>query len=131
VDVSDAAERWARVWEAGWQAADVAAIAALYAPDASYRSHPHRPPEDGGAAGFTRRTFATESAVRCRFARPIAQGDRAAVEWWAVLVDDGAPITLTGTTVLTFDADGLVVAHVDYWVQADGTVEPFPGWGGG
>jgi nuclear transport factor 2 (NTF2) superfamily protein len=130
MDVQRAAERWATTWEQAWAACDPAPIAALYAPDALYRSLPFRDPEAGGALVYTTRTFAEESAVECVFGMPVAAGDRAAVEWWASWVEDGRAITLAGSTFLRFDPDGLVVDHVDYWVEADGRVPPFAGWGG-
>ena len=130
MDTLTAATRWATTWERSWTAGDVASIAALYRPDASYRSPPHREPEQGGALAYVSRTFAQESQVWCRFGPPMATGGRAAVEWWACFDEEGTPITLSGATVLTFDDDGLVVDHVDYWVQADGRRLPFTGWAG-
>jgi hypothetical protein len=111
--------------------ADVEAITALYAPDATYRSSLLREPEVDGAHGFVSRTFAEESEVTCWFGPPIASGARATVEWWATLLEDGRPITLVGMTALTFDEQGLVSDHVDSWMQADGHVLPYPGWAAG
>jgi hypothetical protein len=34
----------------------------------------------------------------------------------------------TGTTVLAFDDDGLVVDHRDHWNQEEERVEHCPGW---
>jgi hypothetical protein len=130
MDTDNAAGRWAATWERAWTAGDVDAIVALYAPTAIYRSHPHREPEVGGARGYVSRTFAEETRVQCRFGAPIAAGDRAAVEWWASFDEMGTDITLSGTTVLRFDVDGLVVDHVDYWVQGEGRLPPFTAWGG-
>ena len=59
-----------------------------------------------------------------------AAGDRAAVEWWATWVENERELTLAGATVLCFDGDGLVLEHVDYWVERDGRMSSFPGWGG-
>lgn len=129
MDVSAAAERWARAWERGWPARDVDAIAALYAQGATYRSHPFREPEPGGARGYLARQFALESDIECQFGQPIASGVRAAVEWWAGWIEEGQTVTLAGATVLMFDPDGRVTEHVDYWVQADGRPQPFAGWG--
>jgi SnoaL-like domain len=130
VDVEDAARRWAETWERAWPAKDADAIAALYADHAVYRSHPMRNPEAGSALGYTRRQFALEDAVECWFGRPIADGDRAAVEWWASWVEAGGELTLAGATVLRFDSDGRVIDHVDYWVEREGRTAPFAGWGG-
>ena len=128
MDALEAATRWGETWERSWTKGDTAAIAALYAPGAAYRSHPHHGPEQGGAAAYVNRIFPGESAVECCFGEPIVMGMRAAVEWWASLVEEAREVTLSGTTILTFDSDGLVVDHVDYWVQSDGRVAPFIGW---
>ena len=130
VDVLEAAKRWAHTWENAWPRSDVEAIAVLYAPGATYRSHPHRAPEEGGARGYVTRQFGEEEAVTCRFGSPIAAGDRAAVEWWASWVEGGLELTLSGATVLRFDQDGQVVEHLDYWADSPGRLVPFPSWGG-
>jgi hypothetical protein len=128
VDVQAAAQRWTATWQRAWPAKQSAQIAALYDPAASYRSSPFRQPEAGGALAYVERQFALEQDVGCQFGEPIAAGDRAAVEWWASLTEDGQLITLAGTTVLRFDADGLVVDHVDYWTQEEGRKVPYAGW---
>ena len=129
MDAREAARRWAETWERAWPAKDAEAIAALYAGDAVYRSHPVRDPEDGGALGYTTRQFALESEIRCRFGEPIVDGDRAAVQWWASWIEAGDEVTIVGATVLRFDEDGLVVDHVDHWVETVGGREPYEGWG--
>ena len=97
-------------------AKQAAEIAALYRDTASYRSSRFGEPEPGGALAYVERQFAVEEAVECRFAEPIASGERAAVEWSASFIEADQAVTLAGTTVLRFDADGLVVDHVDYWM---------------
>jgi hypothetical protein len=131
MDTVQAARRWARTWEQAWREHDAPAIAALYRRDAQYRSSPFRDPEEGGALGYVMRAFVGESGVVCRFGPPMVDGRRAAVEWWAALDEDGAGTTLAGTTVLTFDEDGLVVDHVDYWRHAEQRMPPYPGWAAG
>lgn len=42
MDAAAAARRWADTWERAWPAADVAAIACLYAADAVFFTHPFR-----------------------------------------------------------------------------------------
>jgi homoserine acetyltransferase len=56
-------------------------------------------------------------------------GNRTAVEWWTTLVNDGAPITLAGAFILTFDASGRCRSLREYWQFTDGRHEPKPGWG--
>ena len=130
MDVVEAARRWSTTWERAWAHGDSAAIVALYAPDAVYRSHPHRHPEVGGALGYIGRVFGEESNIECWFGEPVASGHRAAVEWWANFDESGGAVTLTGATILRFDPSGLVVEHVDYWVQSVGRLAPFQEWGG-
>jgi SnoaL-like domain len=128
VDVQSAARRWAETWERAWPTKQSAEIAALYHEAATYRSSPFREAEAGGALAYVESQFTAEEAVECRFAQPIAAGDRAAVEWWASFIEAGQTITLAGATVLRFDSAGLVVDHVDYWVQSQGRTVPYAGW---
>jgi SnoaL-like domain len=117
MDVAAVARRWAETWQHAWPAKQVAEIAELYRDSASYRSSPFGEPEPGGALGYVERQFAVEEAVECHFGEPIASGERAAVEWSASFIEADQAITLAGTTVLRFDSAGLVVDHVDYWMQ--------------
>jgi ketosteroid isomerase-like protein len=126
VDAAAAARRWADVWERGWREADVDSIAALYADDALFLSQPfreHRPPRD-----FVAWAFGEQASAECRFGEPVAGDGRAAVDWWAVVTDrDGSTETLAGTSLLRFDADGLVVEQRDVWVSEEGRRE-LPAW---
>jgi hypothetical protein len=131
VDVLLAARRWAETWQRAWPDKEFQPIAALYEEGASYRSSPFDQPEIGGAVAYVERQFAVEEAVECQFAEPIAAADRAAIEWWASFVEAGQALTLAGTTVLRFNADGQVVDHVDYWMQSQGRAAPYPNWGQG
>ena len=130
MDAAVAAGRWAETWKHGWHTHDAAAIASVYADDAVYRSHPFREPVEGGALAYAQRVFAEEGPLELvRFGEPIVAGDRAAVEWWAVVEENGTLVTLAGTTVVRFRPDGLVSEHVDYWVMQESRAEPFAGWG--
>ena len=110
----DAARKWVEAWELGWRTHDVEPIAARYAEAAVFRSHPFHEPEDPRA--YVERVLAEEEAEpEVWFGEPIVSGDRAAVEYWAILRVEGKEQTLAGTTLLRFDAEGLVVEHRDYW----------------
>lgn len=128
---ADAARRWAATWQAAWEALDVEAVVALYHPDARFSSQPFRAVFDGrdGVRSYVAGAFGEERDVRAWFGTPIVDGDRAAVEWWAALVDEGREVTLAGTSVLRFDADGLVLEQRDTWNVRDGRSEPPTGWG--
>jgi hypothetical protein len=78
---------------------------------------------------YVSQAFAEEQGPRVWVGQPIVEGQRAAIEWWAAVTENGQEITLAGTSVLRFDADGLVVEQRDAWNQADRRREPQEGWG--
>ena len=122
------ARRWAEGYRVAWEAGDPGAAAALYAPDCVFHSAPFREPER--PLDYTRRVFPEATAEDVRFGEPVEEGDRAAVEWWAVLVTpDGEEQALAGCSILRFDEAGLVVEARDYWQLKPGRREPPPGWG--
>lgn len=125
------AQHWAEVWQRAWEAGDVEAVVALYHPDCTFSSQPFRVPYGGrdGVREYVSQAFAEETDVRARFSSPVTDGERAAVEWWATLREGGAEITLAGTSVLRFDASGLVTEQRDTWNQTDGLTSPPEGWG--
>jgi hypothetical protein len=123
MDARAAVQSWIDGWTRGWQAGDPEPIAALYAGDAVFRSHPFREPE-ASARDYVLRAFADETLVECRFGEPVVDGERAAVEYWAVLGTPSGEQTLAGITVLRFGPDGLVVEHRDYWSMEPGRTPP-------
>lgn len=130
MDNSSIAQTWVDAWTKGWPAKDVEAMAAFYSPDATYLSVPFRQPDRGveGVRSYLTREFGVESDIECRFRTPIVDGDRAAIEWWASWVEGGDELTLAGSTFLTFDDEGLIVDHRDYWNQIDERRPPYPTW---
>jgi hypothetical protein len=129
----DHGRRWAEGYERAWRAGEPEAAAALYAPDAHYRSAPFRDPPLGrdGVLAYTRGAYATETAQDPRFGTPFvsASGAAAAVEWWTTMLEEDRPATLMGCSVLTFTPDGLVATGRDYWFLESGVHHPFDGWG--
>ena len=114
MDTREAAQRWADVWARGWREHDAEAIEALYADDAFWQQHPFRDPEPG----YLARVFEEEESAQCAFGAPIVDGDRAAVSWTAqTRLVDGGTEDLAGVSLLRFDADGLVVEHLDFSVE--------------
>jgi hypothetical protein len=119
VTAREAARRWAATWAQAWPAADVAAIAALYAPAATFYSHPFRKPQS--PAEYAEWAFSDQDAAACRFGEPVVDGARAAVDWWAVVTaKDGSEQSLAGTSLLRFGEDGLVVEQRDAWGETSG-----------
>jgi ketosteroid isomerase-like protein len=129
-EAREPAVRWARTWADAWEQLDVDAIVALYAPDARLSTEPFREPYLGtdGVRAYVSRVFGEEEDPRTWFGTPIVDGDRAAISWWASLRENGADVTLAGTSVLRFDADGLVVEQWDAWnAVAERRDPPAPG----
>jgi hypothetical protein len=131
VDTVEAARRWASVWRSGWESKDTDAIVALYAAEARHWSAPFREPGIGrdGVRAYIQGAFDEEDDIRAWFAEPVVDGDRAAVAWWATMIEEGRETTLAGNSLLRFDAAGLVVSQWDSWNQTDGRQEPAPDWG--
>jgi hypothetical protein len=125
----DPVDRWIDGWARGWAAHDVELIASLYADDAVHLSaffREPRPPADYAAWAFS-----DEERAEVWFARPVREGNRAAVAWWAISRGiDGCDTTLAGVSTITFGADGLVVDQRDYWNAAEDTANAPPQeWG--
>jgi len=121
-------KRWAEGYRRAWENDDPDSAAALYAPDCVFRSAPFREPEP--PIEYTRRVFPEARAEGVHFGEPVEEGDRAVVEWWALLITpDGKEQTIAGCSMLRFDDGGLVVEARDYWHMEPGRRDPFPGWG--
>src|ERR1700675_4263338 len=121
---TDGAEASERAWRAG----DGEAAASLYAEDCVFRSHPFRELE--GARAYMRRVIPEAEAPEVWFGEPVEDADRAAVEYWALLVEpDGAESTIAGLHRMRFGADGLVAEARDYWHLEAGHRSPPPEWG--
>jgi len=112
METREAAQRWADVWERGWQEHNAVAITALYADGAVWRQHPFRDPDPD----YLARVFAEEESAQCQFGTPIVDGDQAAVPWSAqTRLADGGSENLAGVSLLRFSEDGLVLEERDFW----------------
>jgi ketosteroid isomerase-like protein len=126
MDTAAAAQAWVDGWAGAWPLGDASAVAALYAEDARFHSHPFREHQEPRA--YAEWAFADQTSAECRFGAPVVEGDRAAVDWWAVItLHDGAQETVAGTSLLRFAADGRVVDQRDAWASQDGRHE-LPHW---
>jgi ketosteroid isomerase-like protein len=126
VDTAAAAHAWAAGWAEAWPAGDASAVEALYAEGARFFSHPFREHQEPRA--YADWAFADQMTAECRFGTPVVAGDRAAVDWWAVITTrDGGEETVAGTSLLRFAPDGLVVDQRDAWASQAGRHE-LPHW---
>jgi len=127
VDTDAAARRWIDAWSRSWRTLDAELLEPVYAPNAVFRSHPFRPAEN--PLDYARWAIAQETGEpEVWMGEPIVSGDRAAIEWWACVVENGERISLAGTSMIRFGDDGRVIEQTDYFGQADGRTPPFSGW---
>ena len=128
MDTEAAAQAWADGWARCWRALDADLLEPVYARDAVQRSHPFREP--GNPIEYARWALGEEEGEpEVWMGEPIVAGARAAIEWWAAVVENGKQVSLAGTSVIRFGEDGRAVEQTDYWGRVDGRVPPFPGWG--
>jgi SnoaL-like protein len=129
VDADAGARAWIDAWTRAWRALDVDLLNSVYTAETVHRSHPFREP--GNPLEYARWAFAEEDGEPdVWMGEPIVAGDRAAIEWWAVVIENGKEVSLAGTSIVRFDPDGRVVEQSDYWGNADGRTPPWAGWGG-
>ena len=122
-----AARAWVDAWERAWPVGDVELVGALYAEECLFYSHPFRKPET--PRDYVAWAFAEQASAECRFGEPVVEGDRAAVDWWAVTTGPDGEETIAGTSLLRFDAAGLVVEQRDAWALEPGRRD-LPDWAG-
>jgi ketosteroid isomerase-like protein len=122
---------WIDAYGRAWRARDPDAAVALFTDDATYRSHPFREPHVGrdGIRRYWEEATSSQEDLDLRFGEPVVEDDRAAVEWWATMRDDGDEITLPGILVLRFAADGRCEELRECWHVERGRHEPPDGWG--
>lgn len=128
MDTEAAARAWSEAWTQAWRRLDAEPLAPVYTPAAVHRSHPFREP--GNPIEYARWALAEEEGEpEVWMGDPIVDEDRAAVEWWAVVIESGKEVSLAGTSILRFGEDGRVVEQSDYWGTTEGRAEPWAGWG--
>jgi ketosteroid isomerase-like protein len=116
VDTREAARQWAATWASSWPAQDADAIVARQAEDGDHWASMFRPFRGRpGLRCYLEEYFAQESRpAQVWFAEPQVDGDRAAVEYWALVYIKDQPMTISGCTVVRFDESGLVAEARDY-----------------
>jgi hypothetical protein len=123
---------WLARYGRAWETADEDEVADLFTAGAVYRSHVFRRPHVGRDAirAYWRGAAGGQRDVTVRFGRPLVEGRRVAVEWWATFVDaDEGELTLPGCLLLRFDGDGRCEELREYWHAEPGLHEPPAGWG--
>jgi ketosteroid isomerase-like protein len=125
------AQQWVQEYGRAWREKNADAVVALFTEDAVYRSSPFRPAAVGAAGirEYWTRATSTQEELDLRFGTPVVQGSRVAVEWWALMRDEGEEITLPGCLLLRFASDGRCEELREYWHVERARQEPHAGWG--
>jgi hypothetical protein len=123
--------QWLDAYRRAWIERNAAAARALFTPDAVYREQPFQPPFAGAdaIASYWSRVTAIQRDIQLRYGRPVVDGNRVAVEWWATLVNDDVSVTLAGGFLLLVAEDGRCRELREYWILKEGTHQPPEGWG--
>jgi ketosteroid isomerase-like protein len=118
-------------YRVAWEQGDADAAAALFTEDAVYRSSPFREPHIGqdGIRDYWAQATGSQSNTRVKIGRPVTQGHKTAVEWWATMRDEGTEITLPGILFLRFAPDGRCEELRETWNYTEEILPPHPGWG--
>jgi hypothetical protein len=128
MNIEVAARAWIDAWDRAWRTLDTGPLTAVYTEDAVHHSDPFREPQH--PLDYARWAFEEEEGEpEVWWGDPVVSDDRAVVEWWAVVVENGELTSLAGTSWLRFRDDGRVAEQHDYWGTAPGRVTPWEGWG--
>lgn len=124
-------EAWIEAYGRAWRERDADAVVAIFTEDAVYRSSPFREPHVGsdGIRAYWERVTAKQEKLDLRFGTPVVEVNRAAVEWWAAVEEDGAETTFPGILMLRFAPDGRCAELRECWHERAGRLEPHEGWG--
>ncbi len=122
---------WAEAYRSAWVTRDADAAADLFTEDAEYRDQAFSEPNRGraGVHEYWSTVTASQSDVSVKMGRPFVDGNRAIVEFWTNLKNDGQDVTLAGALLLEFAEDGRCRRLREYWFFAPGTTPPHEGWG--
>jgi len=122
---------WLARYRRAWIERDAEAAARLFTEDAIYREQPFQAPFVGRESirDYWSRVTASQTGVELRYGQSVTDGSRVAVEWWANLQTNDGPLTLAGEFFLVFADTGECRELREYWILAQGRVDPPAGWG--
>jgi ketosteroid isomerase-like protein len=122
---------WAEAYRKAWEERDADAAAQLFTEDAEYRDQSFTEPRQGraGVHEYWSTVTATQSDVSVRMGRPFVDGNRAVVEFWTNMKNDGQDVTLAGALLLEFAEDGSCRRLREYWFFSPSATPPHEGWG--
>ena len=101
-------------------------LAGLYAADARFKDPFNDVVGIAAITGIFRHMFTTVEAPRFEVTTRLLTGREAMLGWDFHLRLRGRPVVIHGVTHLSFDTDGLVCLHRDYWDAAEELYERLP-----
>ena len=101
-------------------------LAGLYAADARFKDPFNDVVGIAAITGIFRHMFTTVEAPRFEVTTRLLTGREAMLGWDFHLRLRGRPVVIHGVTHLSFDTDGLVCLHRDYWDPAEELYERLP-----
>lgn len=115
---------WVEQLGRNWSTGDPDAIGKLFTETVVYRTSPFEEPLLGRdlVVAHWREELASLDRVVVDFADLLVDGDRVAVEWWAVATRDRVSTTDSGALVLEFTGNLCSRLH-EYWMLRDGALE--------
>lgn len=118
------AESWMEALRGGWVDGDPDAIGRLFTDDVMYRTSPYEEPLVGrdSVVTYWKDEMAGTVSTEVAFGEPLIDGDRVAVEWWAIVSKDGAETTDSGALILEFSGHLCSQLH-EYWMLRDGRMD--------
>jgi uncharacterized protein (TIGR02246 family) len=124
-------EAWVESLRSAWESADPVKIGALFTDEAEYLTNPFGKALQGrdSIVAYWSEEISTQDNVEVRMGRPMIDGERAAVEWWAVVTNDASQVTDSGVLMLEFSGDRCR-RLAEYWMLGEGRIAPAEGWGG-
>ncbi|MEX1092702.1 MAG: nuclear transport factor 2 family protein [Acidimicrobiia bacterium] len=117
-------DAWIEELRRGWSAGEPDAIGNLFTETVVYRASPFEEPlvgRDLVVSHWREELGGVDEAV-VDFSLPLIDGDKVAVEWWAVVTRAGSATTDSGALVLGF-AGGLCSRLHEYWMLRDSALE--------
>ena len=105
-------------------------LSGLYAADARFKDPFNDVVGIAAITGIFRHMFTTVEAPRFEVTTRLLTGREAMLGWDFHLRLRGRPVVIRGVTHLSFDTDGLVCLHRDYWDAAEELYMTLPviGW---
>ena len=124
-------DAWVEGYRLAWENGDAEAAAALFTPDATYRSNIFEEAHRGraGVEAYWESVTSSQGDVRVQMGRPFVDGSRVSVEFWTNMKVQDEEVTLPGCLLMDFDDNWLCRRLREYWHYAPGLMEPPVGWG--